>query len=116
MTFGAGRDHANKVVLMLTVGTGIGTALFTHVQLLPNSEFGHLQIKGTHAEKWARRFQGFLDEMEKLLNPVVIIIGGGVSKQYKEFSGLLNAMVILRVAQFQNTARIIGTALNADVL
>ena len=132
MTFGAGRDCADKVVLMLTVGTGIGTAIFSHGHLLPNTEFGHLQLKGTDAEKrvsdyirrekdlswkkWARRFQGFLDEMEKLLNPDVIIIGGGVSKCYEEFSSLLNTRADLRVAQFQNTAGIIGSALHACAL
>lgn len=129
MTFGAGRDCADKVVLLLTVGTGIGTAIFSHGQLLPNTEFGHLQLKGADAEKrvsdyvrrekdlswkkWARRFQSFLDEMEKLLNPGVIIIGGGISKFYQEFSGLLNTRADLRVAQFQNTAGLIGAALHA---
>ena len=129
MAFGAGMNHADQVVLLLTVGTGIGTAVFTHGQLLPNSEFGHLQLKGTDAEKrvsdyvrraknlswkkWSRRFQGFLDEMEKLLNPDVIIIGGGVSKCFEEFSGLLKPRAVLKVAQFQNTAGIIGAALYA---
>lgn len=130
MTFGTGREYANMVVLLLTVGTGIGTAIFSHGQLLPNTEFGHLQIKGTDAEKrvsdyarraknlswkkWARRFQGFLDEMEKLLNPHVIIIGGGVSKYYDKFSHLLNTRADLRVAQFQNTAGIIGAAMHVS--
>ncbi|HAX97705.1 MAG TPA: polyphosphate glucokinase [Candidatus Atribacteria bacterium] len=129
MTFGAGREYADQVVLLLTVGTGIGTAVFTHGQLLPNTEFGHLQVKGADAEKrvsdyvrraknlswkkWSRRFQGFLDEMEKLLNPDVIIIGGGGSKYFDEFSGFLNTRASLRFAQFQNTAGIIGAALHA---
>ncbi len=132
MTFGAGRDSADKVVLLLTVGTGIGTAVFSHGQLLPNTEFGHLLLNGTDAEKrvsdyvrrakdlswkkWSRRFQGFLDEMEKLLNPDVIIIGGGVSKCYEEFSGLLKTRADLRVAQFQNTAGTIGAALHAGAV
>jgi polyphosphate glucokinase len=85
MAFGAGRGH-NGVVLMVTIGTGLGTAIFTGGQLLPNTEFGHLQIRGKDAEKrasdavrqekkltwkqWAKRFDEFLVSMENSSGPI----------------------------------------------
>jgi len=101
MEFGAGKGHKKGVVVLLTIGTGIGSAIFVDGRLLPNSEFGHLQIRGKDAEKrasgaarqkknlsweeWSKRLQEFLSEMEKLLAPDVFILGGGVSKQADRF-------------------------------
>lgn len=130
ITFGAGQEPSNKVILMLTVGTGIGTSIFSDGHMLPNSEFGHLNIRGKDAEKrisdvvrrdnhlswkkWSKRFQEFLDEMEKLINPDVIIIGGGVSKYYQEFRGYLKTKGELIPAHYLNHAGIIGAGLYAS--
>jgi polyphosphate glucokinase len=129
MTFGAGKGYSNKIVLMLTIGTGIGSSIFVNGHLLPNTEFGHLSIRSKDAEKrisdvnrrnkkltwkkWSYKFQEFLSEMEKLINPDVIIIGGGVSKYHHEFSRFLKTTAEIHPAFFLNKAGIIGSALFA---
>ena len=101
MKFGAGKNYQKGVVLLITLGTGIGTAVFTDGQLLPNMEFGHLQIRGKDAEKraadsarqrknltwveYAERLQEYLKEMERLFWPDLIVIGGGISKESEKF-------------------------------
>jgi polyphosphate glucokinase len=131
VTFGAGRSFDRGIVLVLTVGTGIGSSIFVNGQMLPNTEFGHLQIRGKDAErrasdyirkeknlawkKWANRFQEFLNEMEKLINPDVIIIGGGVSKYHLDFFDLLSVKAQLLPAKLLNNAGIIGAALFASL-
>ncbi len=130
MEFGAGKGHKKGVVVLLTIGTGIGSAIFVDGRLLPNSEFGHLQIRGKDAEKrasgaarqkknlswedWSKRLQEFLSEMEKLLAPDVFILGGGVSKQADRFFPYLKTNARLIPAQFLNQAGIIGAAIYAD--
>lgn len=130
MTFGVGQGYKSEIVLMLTIGTGIGTSIFVRGNLLPNTEFGHLQIRGKDAEKrssdfirrsknlswkkWTRKFQEFLREMEKLINPDVIIIGGGISKYHQEFFQLLNVKAHLLPAKYLNNAGIVGAALFAS--
>ncbi|MEI6337595.1 MAG: ROK family protein [Verrucomicrobiota bacterium] len=127
MRFGAGRDRRG-VVIMLTLGTGIGSAIFIDGKLLPNSEFGHLQIRGKDAEKlasektradkklswkqWAARLSEFLNEMEKLFSPDLFIIGGGISKKSEKFFPYLKTRteVIVVPAQMRNEAGIIGAA------
>jgi len=127
MRFGAGRDRRG-VVIMLTLGTGIGSAIFIDGKLLPNSEFGHLQIRGKDAEKrasekmradkklswkqWAARLSEFLNEMEKLFSPDLFIIGGGISKKSEKFFPHLKTKteVIVVPAQMRNEAGIIGAA------
>jgi len=92
MEFGAGKGFRKGVVLLITLGTGIGSAIFVDGHLLPNTEFGHLQIRGKDAEKrasdatrqkknlpwkeWCERLQEYLDQMERLLSPDVIIVVG----------------------------------------
>jgi len=113
---------------MLTLGTGIGSAIFIDGKLLPNSEFGHLQIRGKDAEKrasektradkklswkqWAARLSEFLNEMEKLFSPDLFIIGGGISKKSEKFFPYLKTRteVIVVPAQMRNEAGIIGAA------
>jgi len=127
MRFGAGKDRKG-VVIMLTLGTGIGSAIFLDGKLLPNSEFGHLSIRGKDAEKrasekmredkklswkqWAARLSEFLNEMEKLFSPDLFIIGGGISKKSDKFFPLLKTRteVIVVPAQMRNEAGIIGAA------
>ena len=100
MTFGAGKGR-NGTVLVLTLGTGIGSALFTGGRLLPNTEFGHLQIRGKDAEHrasdavrkleglswkdWAKRLDEYLDAMQALIWPDLIILGGGACKYFERF-------------------------------
>lgn len=131
MRFGAGRGH-NGVVLMITLGTGIGTALFVNGQLLPNTELGHIEVDGHEAEKraadsarlrkklswksWAKRVDRYLDEMEKLFWPDLIIIGGGASKESNRFLPLLSVKAEVVPAQLLNEAGIIGAAVWGSAL
>ncbi len=128
MEFGAGRGQKG-VVLVLTFGTGIGSAIFVGGNLLPNAEFGHLEIRGKIAEarasdrarqektqswkKWARRVDEYLGELEFLLSPDLFIIGGGVSKKHAKFLPLLNTRAPVVPAQMLNDAGIVGAALAA---
>jgi polyphosphate glucokinase len=128
MTFGAGKDQTGTVI-MLTLGTGIGTAIFSNGQLLPNTEFGHLEMNGKDAEerasdaarqrkdlswkKYARRLNRYMLQMEKLFWPDLFIIGGGISKVHEKFIPLLTVQAKVVPAQFQNEAGIVGAALFA---
>ena len=128
MAFGAGKDRQG-VVMVVTIGTGLGTALFTNGQLLPNSEFGHLEIDGVEAEwiasdaarkrerlswkKWGRRFDQYLHTMEKLLWPDLIILGGGISKKYEEFLPYITVQAEVVPAKMLNEAGIVGAAVGA---
>ncbi len=132
MRFGAGKDR-NGVIILVTLGTGIGSAVFLDGQLLPNSEFGHLMIRGKAAERrasekvrvdkklswkqWAKRISEFLNEMEKLFSPDLFIIGGGISKKAEKFFPFLTTKteVIVVPAQMRNEAGIIGAAYLAHV-
>ena len=132
MRFGAGKDR-NGVIILVTLGTGIGSAVFLDGQLLPNSEFGHLMIRGKAAERrasekvrvdkklswkqWAKRISEFLNEMEKLFSPDLFIIGGGISKKAEKFFPFLTTKteVIIVPAQMRNEAGIIGAAYLAHV-
>jgi polyphosphate glucokinase len=127
MRFGAGRDR-DGVVILLTIGTGIGSAIFLDGKLLPNTEFGHLKIRGKDAEKrasdkvredkdmnwkqWAKQFSEILTELEKLFSPDLFILGGGASKKASKFIPHLTAKteVLIVPAQMQNEAGIIGAA------
>jgi polyphosphate glucokinase len=128
MHFGAGRN-AHGMVLIVTLGTGIGTALFIHGHLVPNTELGHLEINGKEAEKWAassvrdnkqlswkkwaRRLDTYLTRMQHYLWPDLIIIGGGVSKKHEKFVPLLTLKTVVVPAQMRNEAGIVGAALAA---
>ena len=133
MSFGAGQDRGG-LVLMLTFGTGIGSGLFIDGILVPNTELGHLKFHGDKAEAyaadsarkrddltweaWAGRVQEYLDHIEFLFAPDLIILGGGVSrpKRTKKYLHLLHTVADLAPAQLQNEAGIIGAASAARVL
>ncbi len=126
MQFGAGRGR-DGLVLMTTFGTGIGTALFYDGQLIPNTELGHIEIRGKDAERratdrvriekdlswkqWAKRVDEYLDRLEKLLWPDLIIIGGGASKHAAKFIPRLTVQAEVVPAQMLNEAGIVGAAL-----
>ena len=128
MSFGAGRGNYGTVI-MITLGTGIGTAIFHRGQLLPNTEFGHLEIDGEDAEfrasdaarqrddlswkKYAKRLSKFLGTMERLFWPNLFIIGGGISKESEKFLPLLTIDTHIVPAQLLNEAGIVGAALGA---
>ena len=129
MRWGAGRG-CEGTVIMLTLGTGIGTALFTGGQLFPNTELGHLELRGMDAEKrasahartlenldfpaWAERVNEYLEAMQRLFWPDVFILGGAVSERFAEFAPLLRSPAELRPARFGNQAGVIGAALAAS--
>ncbi|MEU5596326.1 polyphosphate--glucose phosphotransferase [Streptomyces sp. NPDC020298] len=129
MEFGAGRGRRGTVVL-LTFGTGIGSAVFTDGILLPNTELGHLELHGHDAEKrasskakedhdlsweqWASRVQKYLAHVEMLFSPELFIIGGGVSRKAGKFLHLIEDIRAEIVpAQLQNNAGIVGAAMRA---
>jgi polyphosphate glucokinase len=123
--FGAARN-AGGLVLMSTLGTGIGSALFYNGVLVPNSELGHLEIDGRDAEhraassvkdekdlswqEWAERLQRYYSHVEDLLWPDLIVVGGGVSRKAEKFLPLLHLRAPIVAAQLQNSAGIIGAA------
>jgi polyphosphate glucokinase len=128
MRYGAGRN-TRGVVLMLTFGTGIGSALFVEGHLVPNTEFGHIQVDGHDGEKkasaaakdredlsypqWAKRVDRYLDVLENGLWPDLIIVGGGVSRKAHKWVPLLTTRTPVVPAQLQNDAGIVGAALTA---
>jgi len=131
MQFGAGKDE-NGVVLIVTVGTGLGTSIFVEEKLLPNTEFGHILLNEKIAEhyasdavrqekemtwkKWGKRFNEYLLRIESLFYPDVIIIGGGASKKKDKFFQYLTANAKIMPAQLLNDAGMIGAALAAESL
>jgi polyphosphate glucokinase len=128
MRFGSGQGCAGTVI-MLTFGTGIGTALFIGGKLFGNTELGHLELRGMDAEKWASaqtrtvagldfpewiaRVNEYLDALHRLLWPDVFILGGAVSERFSEFAPLLRSPAEIRPARFANQAGVIGAALAA---
>lgn len=131
MHFGAGKGRRD-LVLLLTFGTGIGTALFINQTLIPNAELGHIILPeygpaepyaADRARKdfdltwdeWAMRVQRYLDRIEFLLAPDLIILGGGISKPKKtaRYLHLLKTDAELTTAKLENEAGIVGAAYSA---
>jgi len=128
MRFGAGRDQQG-VTVMITLGTGIGSALFVDGVLVPNTEFGHLHLHGGDAEDyaaelvreredlswkaWAHRIEKYVHLLERLLSPDLIIIGGGVSKKSEKFLPHIDCRTPIVPAAMHNDAGIVGAALFA---
>ena len=128
MRFGAGQGR-HGVVLVVTLGTGIGTALFVDGCLVPNTELGHIEIRGKDAErraaasvreqkgwgwkKWARRLDEYLQYLDGYLSPDLIIIGGGISEAHDKFLPLLTIETKVVAAHLENDAGIVGAALAA---
>lgn len=127
--FGAG---ANKegVVVMITLGTGIGSAIFLDGKLLPNTEFGHVLHKNGEVfekyaadsarkreklsrKKWGDRLHEYFEHIELLLSPDLFIIGGGASKKLDKFEARININTPIVAAESENNAGIIGAALAA---
>lgn len=130
MTFGAGVGVKGSV-LMLTFGTGVGSALFTNGVLVRNTEFGHIEIRGKDAEKrasehaklehewgwkdWTERVSEYLQRIEALLSPDLIIVGGGISKESDKWVPMLTGIQAKIVpAALQNDAGIVGAAMAAS--
>jgi polyphosphate glucokinase len=123
--YGAARDTAGLVVLT-TLGTGIGTALVYDGVLLPNSELGHLEVDGRDAEtvaansvrekdglsweQWAERLTRYYQALERLLSPDLFVVGGGVSKHADKYLPLLEIETPIVPATLKNTAGIVGAA------
>lgn len=128
MKFGAGKGKSG-VVLLVTLGTGIGTALFINGMLVPNTELGHLIIREKDAEeyasnrvreehelswkKWAKNVDEYLEYIESLIWPECIIIGGGVSKSAEKFIPRISINAKVVPAKLLNDAGIVGAALAA---
>ena len=128
LRFGAGQDRSDSV-LLLTLGTGIGSALFFQGRLFPNLELGSLPFKGGSAEEyaaaevrkrkklnwkgWSQRLNHVLVMFERLLTPDLIIIGGGVSRKHEKFFPHLKARAELVPARLFNQAGIVGAAYHA---
>ena len=123
--FGAA-NGVSGLVIVITLGTGIGSAFLMGGTLVPNTELGHLELDGTDAERrasnaareregldfdaWAIRLTRFLGHVEKIFSPDLFLIGGGVSKQHEEFFPLINIQTPLKPAALLNNAGIVGAA------
>ncbi len=122
---GAAKD-VEGLVIMTTLGTGIGSALIFNGVLIPNAELGHIEIDGKDAEKrasyiakekarlswksWAKRLQTYYSHLEFLFSPTLFVVGGGVSKSYEEFLPLLKLRTKIVPAELRNNAGILGAA------
>lgn len=127
MTYGAGRHHTGGTVIMTTLGTGIGTSLFTDGHLLRDAELGHLTVDGVAAEtrasvaamrregidmaEWCARLTVYYGELERLFWPDLFIVGGGISKRSEEFLSDIAVRTPLVPAQLLNNAGIVGAGL-----
>ena len=130
MQFGAGKGRMGTV-LMITLGTGIGSGLFVDGKLVPNAEFGHLLYKksvfehyasnGARKKKdlswkeWGKELNVYLDHLKLLLSPDLIILGGGVSKEFAQYKKYLKTDTEIVQAQLMNNAGIVGAAMNAHL-
>jgi polyphosphate glucokinase len=130
VAFGKAKGRMGTV-LLLTIGTGIGSAMFTDGHLVRNTELGHFHLKGqeTVAEKftsnivrkeedldwktWAKRFNQYLARIERMFTPNLIILGGGTSKRFELYRDFLKTEGEIVPAQFKNEAGVIGAAMYA---
>jgi len=130
MAFGAGQGHQG-VVILLTFGTGIGSAVFYRGVLLPNTEFGQLEFRGHRPVEdwaaasvkeqkdlswstWAKRADRFLNYLEEIFSPDLFILGGGVSRKFDQWGKFLSTKVTTVPATLRNEAGIVGAALTAS--
>jgi polyphosphate glucokinase len=132
MRFGVGQDPVRRkgVVILITIGTGLGTALFVDGHLVPNTELGHIEIRGKDAEsrasdfarqrkdmsweEWGGKFNEYLNRLEALFWPDLFVLGGGVSKMSQKFMPYLSLKADVVPAKLLNQAGIIGAALYAE--
>jgi polyphosphate glucokinase len=126
MKFGAGKGKKG-IIMVITIGTGLGTVLFSNGCLVPNTELGHIEVRGKDAEtrasdaarkrktmswkKWGQHFNEYLNTLEKLFWPDIFILGGGGSKNLKKFKKYLTVQAKVIPAEFLNEAGIVGAAL-----
>ncbi len=131
ITFGAGKEHPGTVMI-LTLGTGIGSAIFVNGVLVPNTELGHLEMGGMDAEdyasdrvrktenlswkRWGKRVNKYLALLERLFSPDLFIIGGGVSKKFERYAEFLTPHAPVMPAELRNEAGIVGAAMAAAIL
>ena len=124
-TYGAAKDVPG-VVILLTLGTGIGSALIHNGVLVPNTEMGHIQVRGKDAErraaasvredhdlswhKWANHLSEVIDVIDHLFWPDLVLLGGGVSRKADKFVPLLEVRPPVRAATLENAAGIVGAA------
>lgn len=130
VAFGAGRGQPG-VVIVLTFGTGIGSAMFVDGALAPNTELGHLNFRGFDSaedwvsarakedgglsyKQWAVRLDDFLEHLDRLFSPELVIIGGGISRRWEKFGTRLGTKVPVVAALLQNEAGIVGAAMAAQ--
>jgi polyphosphate glucokinase len=127
--YGAARGHRG-LVIVITVGTGLGTAVVHDGTLLPNAELGHLEIDGVDADdwasdaartnedlswkRWAARFERYLARLHALLWPDLFVVGGGIAKHAEKFVERLEPPCELRIAELGNLAGIVGAAAAVD--
>jgi polyphosphate glucokinase len=127
--FGAGRDRAG-VVVVLTLGTGIGSAVFLDGRLVPNTELGHLEVDGADAESrassaardreelswkaWAKRLTRYIGVVEDLFWPDLVVLGGGVSRKAHKWLPYLEVRTEVVPAALQNQAGIVGAAMAVE--
>ncbi|RCS26880.1 ROK family protein [Polaribacter sp. WD7] len=129
VNLGAGKNE-NGVIIVITIGTGIGSGLFFNQQLIPNLEIGKMlhtdgkiieyftadsvrKKEDLSLKQWAIRFDTLLDYARIVFSPSLIILGGGISKKYDNFKEYLTTDVNVKVAEFKNNAGIIGAAMYA---
>jgi polyphosphate glucokinase len=126
LRWGAARG-VRGTVMVLTFGTGIGSALFTGGRLVPNTELGHMEVDGVEGElrasarvradegldwpQWAERVNRYLDAINRLFWPELIVIGGGISESFSEYSALLRSHAPLRAATLGASAGVVGAAM-----
>ena len=129
MAFGIGKEIKQGVVLFLTLGTGIGSALFVDGELVPNTELGHIEVRGKDAEwrasdairkkkslkwkEWAGRLEEVLNKLDGLFWPDLIVLGGGVSKDWEKFIPHIKIRARVVPAELLNQAGIVGAAMYA---
>lgn len=126
--FGAAKGRSG-VTIVLTFGTGIGSAMINDGRLMPNTEFGHLEFRGMEAEHyaaaklverenmdvdwWARRVNEFLQHIDRIFSPDTIVFGGGISKRFSDFSEFFETRALVVPATLRNNAGIVGAAMVA---
>lgn len=131
MHFGAGKDYQDHIVLMITLGTGIGSGLFVEGELVPNTELGHVYLKShkVGAEKYVsnllrkqnnwswnkfgKRLNPYLQHVNMLFSPDLILLGGGASKHFDKFEKQLDVSTEVKPAALMNNAGTIGAAIYA---
>ena len=129
MKFGLGKGE-DGVVFLITIGSGIGSALFLDGELVPNTELGHFQLEGMLAEhyasnnarkkfdlsweEWGNRFNVYLKSLNRLFSPDLVLLGGGVSNKIEKYKDYLTVEMNVKPAKLKNDAGIIGAAYYAE--